>query len=90
MSAPAPGPAASPTTPAGKEAIRILAAATPNPASLKFTVDRPLLEGRTAQFHTAAEAAESSLGRRLFALGGITEHVGHQQQLGALQGRYDG
>ncbi len=68
MSAPAP----TPVTPPGKEAIRILAAATPNPASLKFTVDRPLLEGRTAQFHNAAEAAESSLGRRLFALGGVT------------------
>jgi Fe-S cluster biogenesis protein NfuA len=53
-------------------AIRILASATPNPKSLKFTVDRPLIEGRTAQFHTAEDAADSSLGRRIFALGGIT------------------
>jgi len=65
-------PPAGPPAPAGKESIRILAAATPNPASLKFTVDRPLLEGRTAQFRTAEEAAESSLGRRIFALGGVT------------------
>jgi Fe-S cluster biogenesis protein NfuA len=62
----------SPGPPPGKDAIRILAAATPNPASLKFTVDRPLLEGRTAQFRNAAEAEESSLGRRIFALGGVT------------------
>src|SRR5258706_8806289 len=69
-----PGPTTppGPATPPGKEAIRILAAATPNPASLKFTVDRPLLEGRTAQFRNAAEAQESSLARRLFALGRVT------------------
>ena len=65
-------PAAPPPTPPGKEAIRILASATPNPASLKFTVDRPLIEGRTAQFRTAAEAEESSLARRIWALGGVT------------------
>jgi len=52
--------------------IRILASATPNPLSLKFTVDRPLLEARTAQFRTAEEAEESPLARRIFALGGIT------------------
>ncbi len=62
-------------TPAGPppgDHVRILAAATPNPKSLKFTVDRPLLEGRTAQFRTAAEAEESSLARRIWALGSIT------------------
>ena len=63
---------APPPTPPGKEAVRILASATPNPASLKFTVDRPLIEGRTAQFRTAEEAAESSLGRRIWGLGRIT------------------
>ena len=62
---------APPASPPGKPAIRILAAATPNPASLKFTVDRPLIEARTAQFRTAAEAAESSLGRRIWALGRV-------------------
>jgi Fe-S cluster biogenesis protein NfuA len=67
-----PEAAKTPATPPGKEAIRILASATPNPASLKFTVDRPLIEGRTAQFRTGAEAEESSLARRLWALGGIT------------------
>jgi len=61
-----------PAAPPGKEAIRILASATPNPASLKFTVDRPLLEGRTAQFRDAAEAEESSLARRIWALGRVT------------------
>jgi Fe-S cluster biogenesis protein NfuA len=66
MSSPAP------QTPPGKEAIRILASATPNPASLKFTVDRPLLENRTAQFRTEEEAKESSLARRIWALGGVT------------------
>ena len=65
-----PDPA--PATPPGKEAIRILASATPNPSSLKFTVDRPLIEGRTAQFKSAEEAKESSLARRIWALGRIT------------------
>jgi Fe-S cluster biogenesis protein NfuA len=64
-------PAAPPADPAA-ETIRIWAAPTPNPASLKFTVDRPLMDGRTAQFRDAAEAEESSLGRRIWALGGIT------------------
>ena len=61
-----------PPPPPGKDAVRIMAAATPNPSSLKFTVDRPLLEGRTAQFRNAEEAAESPLGKRLWALGRIT------------------
>ncbi len=61
-----------PPTPPGKEQVRILAAATPNPASLKFTVDRPLIEGRTAQFRNEEEAKESPLGRRIWALGHVT------------------
>jgi Fe-S cluster biogenesis protein NfuA len=61
-----------PTPAAAKETIRILAAATPNPSSLKFTVDRPLIEGRTAQFKTKEQADESSLARRIWALGRIT------------------
>ena len=61
-----------PTPAAAKESIRILASATPNPASLKFTVDRPLMEGRTAQFRTKEEAGESSLARRIWALGRVT------------------
>ena len=65
-------PYAPPPPPPGKEQVRILAAATPNPASLKFTVDRPLIDGRTAQFHDAAEAKESPLARRIWALGRIT------------------
>jgi Fe-S cluster biogenesis protein NfuA len=69
MHAEPPAPASAPPP---KDGIRILASATPNPASLKFTVDRPLLENRTAQFRTAAEAAESSLARRIFALGRVT------------------
>lgn len=67
-----PDPAAAPSPSPAKETVRILAAATPNPASLKFTVDRPLMEGRTAQFRTAAEAEESALARRIWALGGVT------------------
>jgi Fe-S cluster biogenesis protein NfuA len=65
MSEPTPAPATG-------ETIRIWAAPTPNPASLKFTVDRPVMDGRTAQFRTAEEAEESSLGRRIWALGGVT------------------
>lgn len=57
------------TTP---DEIRILASPTPNPNSLKFTVDRPLMDNRTAQFSSAEKAGESSLGRRIWALGGIT------------------
>jgi Fe-S cluster biogenesis protein NfuA len=60
-----------PAPPAGKDPVRILAAATPNPASLKFTVDRPLIEGRTAQFRNEQEAKESPLAKRIWALGNI-------------------
>ncbi|MHC4821194.1 MAG: NifU family protein [Planctomycetota bacterium] len=65
-------PAAANTPDSEKEQIRILASPTPNPASLKFTVDRPLMENRTAQFRDQEEAAASSLGRRIWELGGMT------------------
>lgn len=46
---------------------------TPNPSSLKYVVDRPLLERGVAQFsERAAAAAKSPLAARLLALEGVT------------------
>jgi Fe-S cluster biogenesis protein NfuA len=45
---------------------------TPNPASMRFVLDRPVLENGTADFTSAAEAARSPLAQRLFALAGVS------------------
>ncbi len=44
---------------------------TPNPATLKYVINRPLLDRGTANFTDAAAAATSPLPRRLFALPGV-------------------
>ena len=41
---------------------------TPNPNSVRFVVDRPLLPGGTAEFPGADQAENSPLARRLFAI----------------------
>lgn len=46
--------------------------ATPNPNALKFTLDRASTEKRTETFRDGSDAAESPLGSRIFALGGVT------------------
>lgn len=45
---------------------------TPNPNALKFTLDRPSVEGRAQTFRAGSDPAESPLGARVFALDGVT------------------
>jgi hypothetical protein len=45
---------------------------TPNPNAVKFTLDRPAVEGRSQTFRAGSDPAESPLGARLFALDGVT------------------
>ena len=45
---------------------------TPNPATLKYVINRPLLDRGTANFTDAAAAGSSPLPRRLFAVPGVT------------------
>jgi Fe-S cluster biogenesis protein NfuA len=58
--------------PPDKKDIRIYAEPTPNPDSLKFTVDRPILDQGSAMVRSAEQAAGSPLAERLFALGDVT------------------
>lgn len=46
--------------------------ATPNPNAVKFTLDRPAVEGRGQTFRAGSDPAESPLGARIFALDGVT------------------
>ena len=45
---------------------------TPNPNAVKFTLDRPAVEGRSQTFRAGSDPADSPLGARLFALDGVT------------------
>jgi len=45
---------------------------TPNPATLKFVPGQTVMERGTAFYETAEEAEESPLGRRLFAIEGVS------------------
>ena len=44
---------------------------TPNPASMRFVLDRPVLESGTADFPDRAAAERSPLALRLFGLAGV-------------------
>lgn len=46
--------------------------ATPNPNAIKFTLDRPSVEGRAVTFREGSDPAASPLGARIFALDGVT------------------
>lgn len=46
--------------------------ATPNPNAIKFTLDRPAVEGRGQTFREGSDPADSPLGARIFALDGVT------------------
>ncbi len=46
--------------------------ATPNPATLKFIPGKPVLPGGTREYRKAADALESPLAERLFAINGIS------------------
>ena len=50
----------------------VLPEPTPNPAAMKFTLDRPSVEGRSQTFREGSDPAASPLGARIFALGGVT------------------
>ena len=52
--------------------IEVRPEATPNPNAIKFTLDRPLTEGRAQTFRAGSDPAESPLGARIFALDGVT------------------
>jgi hypothetical protein len=45
---------------------------TPNPNAVKFTLDRPAVEGRGQTFRAGSDPSESPLGARIFALDGVT------------------
>jgi Fe-S cluster biogenesis protein NfuA len=46
--------------------------ATPNPATLKFLPERPVLENGTLDLRDPAEAAQSPLAERLFGIAGVS------------------
>ncbi len=46
--------------------------ATPNPATLKFIPGRPVLPGSTRDYRATAEAVESPLAAKLFAIKGVS------------------
>lgn len=46
--------------------------ATPNPATLKFIPGRPVLPGSTRDYRSTAEAVESPLAAKLFAITGVS------------------
>lgn len=52
--------------------IDVTPEATPNPNAIKFTLDRPAVEGRSQTFRAGSDPAGSPLGARLFALDGVT------------------
>ena len=52
--------------------VQITAEPTPNPAALKFTLDRPSTAGRPETFKEGSTEEDSALGARIFALGGVT------------------
>lgn len=45
---------------------------TPNPDALKFTLDRQSTERRNETFRDGSDPADSPLGAKIFALGGVT------------------
>lgn len=51
--------------------VMIYTEATPNPSTLKFVVNRPLLPNDFVDFQEVAEAAESPFGSKLFSLPGV-------------------
>ena len=56
---------------ADEDHIHIMAAPTPNPESLKFTVDRTVLDEGSAYFPTPEAGEKSPLAQRVFALGNL-------------------
>jgi len=53
------------------EPVTVVAEATPNPNSVKFTVNRQVTSGGSQTFASADEAILSPLAQRLFAVDGV-------------------
>ncbi len=45
---------------------------TPNPSAIKFTLDRPAVDGGSATFAEGSDPSANPLGAAIFALGGVT------------------
>lgn len=52
--------------------VEVVPEPTPNPSALKFTLDRASTEKRTETFREGSDPADSPLGARIYALGGVT------------------
>lgn len=52
--------------------VSVTPEATPNPSALKFTLDRPAVDGRSTTFNASSSPAADPLGARVFALDGVT------------------
>ncbi len=53
------------------ESLKIDVSGTPNPNSMKFTLNRTLVEKGTLSFSRPEQAEASALGRQLFAIPGV-------------------
>src|SRR5690606_39142001 len=56
----------------GMSDVQIVAQPTPNPNSVKFTLDRTVSEGTSKTYQNAEEARESPLASAIFAVQGVT------------------
>lgn len=52
--------------------VEVTTRPTPNPNALKFSLDRPATAGRAETFREGSDPADSPLGAKIFALGGVT------------------
>ena len=53
------------------EGVQVIADPTPNPNSMKFTLDRTVIEKGGQSFRSPQDAEQSPLARRLFAVQGV-------------------
>ncbi len=51
--------------------VQVTPQPTPNPNALKFTLDRPSTDRRSETFREGSDPADSPLGARIFAVGGV-------------------
>lgn len=52
--------------------VQVVAQPTPNPNSVKFTLNRTVSEGSSKTYQSAEEAQESPLASAIFAVPGVT------------------
>ncbi|MBI4307443.1 MAG: NifU N-terminal domain-containing protein [Chloroflexi bacterium] len=51
--------------------VQITVEPTPNPLAMKFTLDRPVVEGRSQSYDSPQAAERSPLAKKLFAVRGV-------------------